>query len=197
MRYAVNFNELIEKYDIFIDEDILSSFSDKSDYRFIKDKVCVGDLFGTMLLKDENSWHYYNITELPEYKFLFGDENGYIEYINFINKFTSFQKHSVSKFKNLIESLDKHGYNNKNIIFVDIQNNIIAGKHRASWLYKKYGGDFKIDVIRVNANCMQRLVPLNFIYKPKKFLKLLIQFLSCFIPNKEKRQRFRQKYVRR
>jgi hypothetical protein len=195
MHYAVKFNELIKDDDFIIDEDIISFFSDKSDleYRFIKDKVCVGDLLGTMLLKDSKQWHYYNITELPEYKFLFGDEKGYIEYLTFINKFMSFQKYSVSRFKNLIESLDKHGYNKKYIIFVDIQNNIIAGKHRATWLYKKYGGDFKLDVIRINVNTMQSRIPLKFTYKQKKILKLLIQFLSCFIPNKEKRRRFRQK----
>jgi hypothetical protein len=73
-----------------------------------------------------------------------------------------------------------------------MQNNILAGKHRAAWLYKKYGGDYKIDVIRVNVNAMQNLIPFKISYKPKKILKLIFLFLSCFIPNKENRRRFRQ-----
>jgi hypothetical protein len=81
MCYAVKFNELIKSGDYIIDEDMLLFFSNKSDldYKFIKDKVVISDLFGTMLLKDGNQWHYYNITELPEYKFLLGDEKLYIE----------------------------------------------------------------------------------------------------------------------
>lgn len=93
------------------------------------------------------------VSESPCLKALNGDEEGYVEYLEFVkeqkrrNLGVIDNTHSLERFKSTIASLDACGYVD---CFMVVFGNLIGdGQHRAAWLYNKYGNDKTIKVINV------------------------------------------------
>jgi hypothetical protein len=148
---GISFEELASDKSVVIDPDIMKNEGLKG-CRFAHDRARLGELFGTLVLKDGKQWHYYNISELPEYKFLNGNEKDYADYCEFKKRaLNDGSTHCPGQFKCLIKELNENGYDGRHRMVVNEKNEIIDGKHRACWLYKKYGPNCKIDIIRMCA----------------------------------------------
>ena len=94
--------------------------------------------------------HSYPIRESPAYKYLLGDKNAYIDYIEFKNKKTNFiDHHSLSRFNDLINSINFNGYLDNNPIIINENNEIIDGQHRASYLLRHYGSNYKVNTLKI------------------------------------------------
>lgn len=112
----------------------------------------IGDLLVTVY--NEEGANNVPVSESPCLKLLEGDEEGYIQYIEYVKE-RKRQKlgvedntHSLERFKATINSLEKRGYVD---CYIVVFGNLIGdGQHRAAWLYHKYGNDKVIEVIKVD-----------------------------------------------
>lgn len=59
------------------------------------------------------------------------------------------KKECVKRYKNLIKTLDKKGYNSKKYIILNQNNSILDGQHRACYLLHKYGKNYKVKVLKI------------------------------------------------
>ena len=56
-----------------------------------------------------------------------------------------------NQYDGFIKQYEKEGYNIKRgILIVDKNNNVLFDLHKATWLYYKYGADYKIKVLQVD-----------------------------------------------
>lgn len=119
------------------------------------EKIALGEI------KREFNNTYYPLNQCSPYLFLEGEKKRYInyclnnrrtDYMNISEK--EFQKkikkECVKSYQNLIERINKTGYQSKNPIIVDQNNCILDGQHRACILLKKYGSNHKITVLKLN-----------------------------------------------
>ncbi|MBO7218785.1 MAG: hypothetical protein J6V40_02290, partial [Clostridia bacterium] len=88
------------------------------------------------------------ITECHAYKYLMGDKEQYYDYCE-VNKIRHTFDMSEERFNNLIQSIEKNGYNNENIVIVDENNILKDGQHRLSVLCKMFGEDHEINVLKI------------------------------------------------
>ena len=108
------------------------------------------------MLKDLRYFHAYGedqseiefLEKSPAIKFLNGDKQAYNTWNEKKNKVTNDNIHNQQHFTNLIKSLDE-GYDPRYPIVISAQNTIFDGFHRASYLYHKYGADYKIKVLKI------------------------------------------------
>lgn len=125
-------------------------------------------------IKREYKNKQYNLKDCSPYHFLLGDTNRYINYcIN--NRRTDYmslseeefikyvKKNCIRDYKKTIAILDKNGYDYKNPIIIDQNNNILDGQHRACYLLYKYGENHKIKVLKLHINNqdLNKLTPLS------------------------------------
>lgn len=112
----------------------------------------IGDLLVTVY-DEEHGARNLPVSESPCLKLVRGDEEGYLEYINYVRERKRREMgvedntHSLEKSKVTLKSLENVGYQD---CFIVVFGNLIGdGQHRASWLYDKYGDDKMIKVISV------------------------------------------------
>ena len=91
----------------------------------------------------------FELEDCAPYKFLNGDTDEYSKYVEFhVNNNLPIM--SEERFNNLIESIEKKGYDFRYPIILDKNNNaVLDGQHRVCYLLKKYGKKFKVPVIRI------------------------------------------------
>lgn len=138
---------------ISMDYDYFMKILSKNTYDEVKvEDRRIGDLKVT-IYDDPINHRSVPVSESPCLMFLNGDEEGYIEYIQFVKEFKIRKDgieediHSVDRFKSLIASLEDTDY--KDCLIVVFENLIGDGQHRAAWLYNKYGNDKVIKVVSV------------------------------------------------
>lgn len=121
--------------------------------RYKKREVCLRDL------KYPSDIHKRNIpiSECAPYLYLMGDKKPYEEY-SLYHRENGFPLMSENRFNSLIHSMEKNGYNDKNIIIVDDRNVIADGQHRACYLAYKNGLDYKVNVLQINRINKKELV---------------------------------------
>jgi hypothetical protein len=169
-----------------VDHDI--RISDLKDSCYKIQNIALKDLYGTMLSKDGCNWISCKIADLPEYKYLLGIQEPYADYVNFKSPLLNDgNTHGRERYNNLIASLEKYGYNKRNIIFVNEKNYIFAGKHRAAWLYKRYGPEYEIQVVKIYefGNINAKVVP-----------RWFGRICCLFIFKSKNRKLFRNKYIK-
>lgn len=104
-----------------------------------------------VLIIDQGGDHPESINRSPCYSYLNGDKNEYERYCVFKS---SDQRpgtfhHKSDRYDALINSLAKTGYDQKKVIIVNFNNEILDGHHRACWLWSEYGGDFQVTVLKI------------------------------------------------
>jgi hypothetical protein len=137
----------LAKLKIKFDSGYFDKVKDTCFYTYKIKRMRLKDLRCTLLTKD--GWHTYKITETPEYKFLQGNPQPYIDYCDYKNPRADGEIHSAQRFNNLISSLENNGYDDDCCVIIDQKNEIIDGKHRACWLLNKYGQHKKIKVLKI------------------------------------------------
>ena len=99
-----------------------------------------------------NNIESVNISETPHYKYITGDKNKYINYINKYIGIILHDNHLPYKYDNLIRNFDVKNYNfdeEKRFIFVNKNNEILDGLHRICILYNE-NNNMNINVIKLN-----------------------------------------------
>lgn len=127
--------------------DILSNIKVKE---FEIEERKIGDLFITIYDPEPKE---VPVSHSPCLRLLNGDEQGYVDYIEYVKERkrkilgVEDNTHSLEKFKNTIESLNRYGYSD---CFIVVFGNLIGdGQHRAAWLYHKHGNEKVVKVINV------------------------------------------------
>lgn len=116
-------------------------------YKYSLKNIKLKNLRCTLFVKEGT--HDYKIHQVPAYKYLEGDKQSYIDYINYKNPIGGGDIHTVDRYEALINSFNSKGFCEDNVIIVDANNTIIDGQHRACLLLKKYGGNKKIKVLKI------------------------------------------------
>lgn len=142
----------------------ISDKSFKVDERFVKDfvlpheiyeyffeEIKVSDLYCMYFTKKEK-WKRVEISQSNCLTFLNGDRAAYDNYNNSKREIMHDYFHSAERFEHLVKTLNEVGYNNEYPIIVNGANTILDGQHRACWLLKKFGPDFKIKVVKIYGN---------------------------------------------
>ena len=91
---------------------------------------------------------YYRLKECAPYRYLTGDDEAYREYSRY------HEEHGLSmmtreRFQQLIESVERNGYDERHVLVVDQKNVIMDGQHRACILLAKYGEAHQVKVLKV------------------------------------------------
>lgn len=137
----------LNKLNLKFDQNWLAKNSEKHYYTYQIKKVKLKNIKSILLTKD--GWHTYKLCNTPEFKFLQGDQQTYIDYCDYKNPRADGEVHSVQRYNELILKLEQDGFNDDNCIILNEKNEIIDGKHRACWLLNKYGKDRKIKVLKI------------------------------------------------
>jgi len=148
----LSFEQLISEHHIIAnksDADIQRILAANDWFRIID--VRLGDIFVSCRMPeygDRNFW--ITIPEHPNYQFLVGNEELYKTWIEYKTRNSGNpNSHSIEKYRALIASLDKNGYDSKRVIFVNNRLQVHAGAHRAAWLYNKYGPEFMLSAVQI------------------------------------------------
>lgn len=116
-------------------------------YKYTIKNIKLKNLRCTIFVKEGT--HDYKIFQIPAYKYLCGDKQSYVDYINYKNPIGGGDIHSIDRYEALIDSFNSEGFLEDNVIIIDTYDRIIDGQHRACLLYKKYGGNKKIKVLKI------------------------------------------------
>lgn len=105
-----------------------------------------------ILLKDINrelEGNIYKLKDCSPYKYLEGNKKRYQQYCDYHQK-NSIANMSINRYEKLIHSINENGYDERFIICLNGNNNVIVdGQHRACYLLYKYGDNFKINVLKL------------------------------------------------
>lgn len=120
------------------------------DYSFVSIKL--KDLIFQKFNGLESEWDLLPLEESPVYKYLKGDKEPY--YLDSALRKAKLKDnpHSEKRMLALMKQIEKEGFNPRNKIIVDMDNHIMDGYHRASWLLYKYGPNKEIQVVRLYGN---------------------------------------------
>ena len=89
------------------------------------------------------------LEDCSPYLYLTGNKEKYDNYCK-IHKELGFDERTIESFNNLISSIKKNGYNEKNIIIINGEDNsILDGQHRSCCLLYLYGKYKKIKVLKL------------------------------------------------
>lgn len=95
---------------------------------------------------------YYSLRECPPYAYISGDIDSYEQYTKANVKNTAFEM-SRERFDELIKSLEENGFDEKRLpIVCSLDNSIWDGQHRCCWLLSRFGEDYQIPIIYIEAN---------------------------------------------
>lgn len=81
----------------------------------------------------------------------------YEEYCRQNEEYYNLSIMSLERFEELIDSMEKNGFNEKDVIVVNQDNLLMDGQHRCCYMLYKYGGDYEIPALRVYAPLPIRL----------------------------------------
>lgn len=120
------------------------------DYQFVDIKL--KDLIFQKFNGLETEWDLLPLEESPVYKYLSGDREPYYLDAALRKAKLKDNPHSEKRMLALMKKIEKEGFNSKDKIIVDMDNHIMDGYHRASWLLYKYGPEKEIQVVRLYGN---------------------------------------------
>lgn len=86
---------------------------------------------------------------LPYQYLVTRDPKIYEDYCRENEEFYNLSIMSLQRFEELIDSVEKNGYDEKDIVVVNQDNILLDGQHRCCYLMYKYGGDYEIPVLRL------------------------------------------------
>lgn len=109
-------------------------------YKFVERKI--GKLKYRYDFKD------YPFTKCPPYQYLKGDKEGYRKYCEYHIEM-GLPQMSEERFDNLRESIQKNGFNQRNIIIINRGNVIADGQHRACCLCDILGEEAKVKMLLI------------------------------------------------
>lgn len=124
-------SEWLLEQDLYVDPDYFkSSLAGKYLLGISKKRVKVSEL------RLKNDKGLYPLYESPVYKYLVDREkNGKTDEL----------------YENLIQNIEKKGFNPKSYIICKWKNNVIKdGRHRSVYLLWKYGPDYELDIVHVH-----------------------------------------------
>ena len=126
--------------------------NDEFVYRSIETRKILDYELVTMRLGDiKRRWFdgvCYALKDCAPYRYLMGDDEAYEEYSRF-HKIHNLPPMTRERFNALIESMDKNGYDKRQVLVVNQDNIIMDGQHRACVLLKKFGEDYQVTVLRI------------------------------------------------
>ena len=91
---------------------------------------------------------YYKLKDCAPYHYLMGDDEAYEKYSRYHNEH-DLTLMTRERFQELIESIEKNGYDERHILVVDQKNVIMDGQHRACILLAKYGEGYTVKVLKI------------------------------------------------
>lgn len=146
------------------------------DNKFIRYKVRTVEV-GKLKYYSHRDKRDFFIKECVPYKYLLGDKEVYKEYSQY-HIDNNLPVMTSKRFDKLVRSIDKNGYDDRNIIMVNERNMICDGQHRACYLAYKFGLDYKINVLEVEMINKKQLIKL---FIPK-FIKVIYykKKYSCY-----------------
>ena len=92
----------------------------------------------------------YRLDECAPYRYLLGDNESYEQYCLYHQQ-NNLPYMTQERFDSLIQSIDANGYNPHFVIVLDQNNIIYDGQHRACYLMHKYGGDYRVPVLKITS----------------------------------------------
>ncbi len=88
------------------------------------------------------------LTKVSAYEYLLGNTDAYEEYCTVDCNNAMFR--SKEEYDRLINSFDNYNYDpRRGIVIIDQHNYICDGQHRCCIMLNRYGGDYKIQVLKV------------------------------------------------
>lgn len=167
----------------------MNNFFSNDCLKYFRDLEKIPDTFVAMMFQENDKKQYdlywdniiiplkeikyenKNLEDTFVYKYLNGDKKSYFEKIK--QGKLQFKKANIAfdqsygtkkRIERLIKSLEKNGFDNRNPIIIDENNNILDGLHRSCWLLRKYGEEYKISVIKkyIDKNDLGNIAPKDF-----------------------------------
>ena len=112
--------------------------------------VKISDLY--CAIYNGEKWERRPLSEHPVVQYYLGDEKPYLDYLEILRKNNLDDIHSLEKVEELEQKLSKEDYNHNYAIFIDENNTILDGSHRAAWLFNKYGPELTINAVVISGN---------------------------------------------
>ncbi len=101
-------------------------------------------------IKREWLGDFISLTECYPYRYLQSrDPKIYDEYCEINMKKYKTSVMSIERFEQLVESIDKKGFDSKNLVIVNEDNIIADGQHRCCYMMYKYGENYEMPVLRI------------------------------------------------
>ena len=102
--------------------------------------------------------------------------NKYEEYCTDIKNTHDNPKRSISTFKEIEDGIANSDYDiHKGAIIVNQYNFIQDGLHRSCVLLKKYGPDYKIDVLKIHKRTQRRMILISPLFEIREFVRKFMQ----------------------
>lgn len=152
-------------------------------YRTLENKqVESWEIVNIPLNKIKRKWHdgiYYSLNECSPYKYLDGNISAYEKYCEYHHQ-NNLPDMTRERFDTLIKSIDKNGFNSRNIIVVNHSNILLDGQHRACCLMHRYGDDYRADVLRITITNHMDLLQNQRKARITHYIKYLIAGFTLF-----------------
>ena len=110
---------------------------------------------------------YYKLKDCAPYRYLMGDDEAYEEYSRYHNE-PDLTLMTRGRFQELIENIEKNGYDERYILVVDQKNVIMDGQHRACILLAKYGEGYTVKVLKIWRDDLEDTMYKNHAINPNK-----------------------------
>ena len=167
------------------------SIDDEHFYRALETKLIKRyDVIRVPLSSLKRRWYdgkTYNLNECSPYLYLCGDTERYMQYC-YYHQIHKLPFMSLDRYNQLIDSINKYGYDKKSMIIVKERNIITDGQHRACVLLYKYGPEHAIDVLKIWFKKESLLKSIcKFIKRTGKFIyKRICKYITIINPSRFK-----------
>lgn len=101
------------------------------------------------IVPTDMGFKWVHVEDTPCYQMLCKDSGEYELYIDLLRTEYEDKIHSPERYQELLSSLAKEGYRQKDMIIVSPDLKILDGQHRAAWLLKTHGPLSKTDALMV------------------------------------------------
>lgn len=148
---------LLSASDIVLDDDYLRYLTDAGfQYRLAQVvRLPLKELLVHSVFRPGGPKELAGLAETPNYLFLQGRPEAYDELLRHENHHSTASplllSHGAERFQALADRLDAEGFDERRVIVVNYNNEVLDGRHRACWLYHRFGGDHAARVLRIVA----------------------------------------------
>ncbi|SEK21874.1 ADP-heptose:LPS heptosyltransferase [Pseudobutyrivibrio ruminis] len=140
------------KNGIVLDDEWVKEWLSKRDiFAFDLQDIRLSELEATRLTPE--GYVRCRLDEMPQYKYLKGDNAAYKEYMALNDLYNEGHEHSEAKYQSLLEEL-KAGIDISRVIVIDGTDRILDGVHRATYIAAKNGFDTTVRVLKLYGDWM-------------------------------------------